>query len=191
MNHQAPSLARGFFSRLLECTAVVSGFPVGENDGLSDELGLHVPKRAEDRRRVELHSCHGVPKSIRRLSRRCGVGSERCAGRGRGTTNECRHASARGPLATRSAASANIAARRTCREHFESSPTLSKKHAASNRGNGAKNSRRPNYTSPCSRGHRFWRQRRRSNPDCNRTRSKTRMHRDGHPVEFASRHLRL
>ena len=38
------------------------GFAVGENDGLSDEIRLPVTKRSEDRRRAELHSCHGVPE---------------------------------------------------------------------------------------------------------------------------------
>jgi hypothetical protein len=40
-----------------------AGLSVGEHDGFSEELRLHVSERGEDRRRVELRSCHGVPKS--------------------------------------------------------------------------------------------------------------------------------
>ena len=39
------------------------GFSIGENDSFPDKFGLHVPQRGEDRRRAELHSGHGYPRS--------------------------------------------------------------------------------------------------------------------------------
>jgi hypothetical protein len=39
-----------------------SSLSVGKNDGLAHKFGLRVPKRDEDRRRAEIHNCHGVPK---------------------------------------------------------------------------------------------------------------------------------
>jgi hypothetical protein len=118
-----------------------AGFPIGENDGPSDERGLHVPERGEDRRRVELHTYHGVPQSTGERVSGVHIAFERCASRGRDA--------------------------------------------------GPKNSRQPDYKSPCSRGHTSWRQRHISNHDCSRTRSNTPTHRVEHPVEFASMHLHL
>ena len=54
-----------------------------------------------------------------------------------------------------------------------------------------KNSRQPDRKNLCFREHRSWRQRHRSNRDCNRTRSNTPTRRRGHPVEFAAMHLPL
>src|ERR1700731_1825243 len=39
-----------------------SSLSVGENDGFAHEFRLSVPKRDEDRRRAEIHNCHGVPE---------------------------------------------------------------------------------------------------------------------------------
>jgi hypothetical protein len=36
-----------------------SGFSIGENDGFTDKLGLHLRERGQDGRCVKLHSHHG------------------------------------------------------------------------------------------------------------------------------------
>ena len=165
-----------------------SGFPVRENDGFSDERRLRVPERGEDRRCVELYSCHGVPKGGRQMRDGAAVldskGAQVVARTGQTSVMPAR----RNPVAMRSAANANL--------HSKDLATAvdlrlrDQTHASSARA-GARNSRQPDYRSPCSLEHRFWRQRHRSNHDCSRTRSRTRTHRGGHPVEFASTHLRL
>src|ERR1700690_526183 len=70
------------------------GFSVGENDGFSDEFGLHFPECVEDGRRAELNNRHGVSpqsQSGELFSRRGAF--ERGASRDRGGANECRRGS--------------------------------------------------------------------------------------------------
>jgi hypothetical protein len=49
---------------------------------------LHVPERGEDRRRVELHNCHGIPEVSHASAGH--AAPERCASRDRRETNACR-----------------------------------------------------------------------------------------------------
>ena len=45
-----------------------AGLSVGENDGFSNEFGLHVSQRGKNRGRAELHNGHSVPpKADRRF----------------------------------------------------------------------------------------------------------------------------
>lgn len=41
-----------------------AGFSVGENDGFSDEFGLHVSEHGKNRGRAELHNGHSVPQRL-------------------------------------------------------------------------------------------------------------------------------
>jgi hypothetical protein len=38
------------------------GLSIGKDDGLSEQCELSVPERSQDRRRMEIHSRHGVPE---------------------------------------------------------------------------------------------------------------------------------
>ena len=67
-----------------------AGFSVAENHRFSDEFGLHVSERGEDRGGAMLHKGHDVPpKPGRRAIRRGRVAFERCGSRGGHGATEC------------------------------------------------------------------------------------------------------
>ncbi len=155
-----------------------SGLPVGENDGLPDELSLRVPERVEDRRGAELCSCHGYPQSQSGERASAVVlplkGVQVVAGRGHTSVGKNPSESSNHPM-------------------FQPGSALTPMNSmiALSRTQCFKNWRQPDHKNLCFREHRFWRQRHISNHDCNQTRSKTPTHRGGHRAEFASMHPRL